>query len=54
MAIENLLNKDTLWNKLKKYVYLIVFLFIFLILLTVCCLITNCFILHKMRIVNLS
>ena len=48
MAIENLLNKDTLWNKIKKYIYLIVFLFIFLILLMICCIVLSCCILGKM------
>jgi len=43
----NLLNKDKVWNRIKNYVYFIVFLFILLTIIAISCLVLNCCIYNK-------
>ncbi len=43
---ENLLNKDTVWNRIKMYIYLIVSLFILVIVLLFVLVIMNYHVIH--------
>jgi hypothetical protein len=52
--MDNILNKDRVWNKIKNYIYLIVFLFSLIIVLISIILIINCFILYKLNIKQIN
>ena len=45
----DLLNKDRIWVKIKKYIYLIIFLIIFLIVLLIMCVILNISVFVKLK-----
>lgn len=52
--MDNILNKDRVWNKIKNYIYLIVFLFTLIIILISVILIINCFILYKLNLKKIN
>ena len=49
---ENLLNKDTVWNRIKMYIYLIVALFVLVIVLLFILIIMNYYILIKTHFIS--
>ena len=51
-SLYNILNKDSVWNKIKKYIYLITFFLFIILILIVCIFILNLFILFKLQIQN--
>ena len=44
-----LINKDKLWNKIKNYIYLVLFLFGLLSILLIICIILNCYIIKSIK-----
>jgi hypothetical protein len=51
-SLYNILNKDSVWNKIKKYIYLLTFFLFIILILIVCIFILNVFILFKLQIQN--
>jgi hypothetical protein len=45
----NLLHKDKVWNRIKKYVYFVVFLIILLVTIAIITLILNCIIYNHLK-----
>ena len=50
MDIQKLLEKDTFWNKVKKYVYILVILIVLLILLIIVLIVMITIILNKVNL----
>ena len=46
-SLYNILNKDSVWNKIKKYIYLLTFFLFIILILIVCIFILNIFILFS-------
>jgi hypothetical protein len=53
-SLYTILNKDSVWNKIKKYIYLITFFLFIILILIVCIFILSVFILFKVQIKNQS
>ena len=48
--MNNILNKDKVWNRLKNYIYILLFLIIVLIFIIIVLMVMNYFILNKIKI----
>ena len=48
--MNNILNKDKVWNRLKNYIYILLFLIIVLIFLIIVLMVMNYLILNKIKI----
>ena len=46
-SLYNILNKDLVWNKIKKYIYLLTFFLFIILILILCIFILNIFILIR-------